>query len=45
MGIFVILLCDYSGGYVRRGCLFLVGLKDEIFDGFWGVLSGFLQVK
>ena len=32
--IFVRLLCDYSRGYVRRVCLFLVGLKDEIFDGF-----------
>ena len=40
-----ILLCDYSGGYVRRGCLFLVGLKDEIFGDFWGVWGKFLQVK
>ena len=45
MDIFVILLCDYSGTYVSRVCLFTAGFNDEKFGGFSGVLGGFLQIK
>ena len=43
MEIFRGLLCDYSGGYVRRVCLFLVGLKDEIFGGFLVIFPDFCK--
>ena len=45
MGIFAILLCDFSGVYAGWVCLFTMDLNDEIFGSFFDVLSGFLQVK
>jgi hypothetical protein len=45
MDIFAIFLCDFSGVYMCWVCFVPVVFNDEIFGGFSGVLSGFLQIK